>query len=754
MSEEIAKLRVVIEDNIREFDARLDTLERNLRETAAEGRRTEKSLGGVASGAGVLRNALMAFAGSAAIIAFKRMVSHAMEAQEATSKMQTIFGESTESVRSWAQEFGQAAARSSRELESLAADMMAIVSPMSETREQAITMSQGLVQAAQDLASFHNTSVSEAFASLRSGITGETEPLKKFGILLTDAALQEYALTQGITKKISAMTTAEKTQLRYNAILAKMGDASGDAARTSGSLTNQLKALQGTLQDVSVTIGSEAIPGITNLTRGLNMVAQDNNSVVIQGLVKIAGAIGGISDAFGRELQAEGYARQITNLADELGLMNDVLIATPGVMSEALGDAGLGGIDNVAGMLSNEIGRMTVEFEVASHKAGLLEGVLVNRYGSMADAARHSTDSQVVQYNRLKNAMETLRATAERTFEWDLRRGWLENIADTSRYATPILRAIARAQEQANRATRGATGAADAARQAAERRAKFEEGYTKKVIEQSEDRLAVLRYEYEQELALARKIGADTSLVDAFYTLEMKKAAQERAEAARQEALDRGNTMAVMQASLETTGRGVMTSLTSSMIDFWDSIGGIQEMTLSNAKQFMKEYLIMTVTAMEKQVTTYFMAAQGIAWSKSVFDFGASLVQLSIISAKVAATMAVFETMKVAIRKMATGGIATGPTYAMIGEGEDNEAVLPLNNRTYNDLAAGIVAQLAEVSKNGAGSIINNNSNGPEQVIVQNVLDGKVISETVISDLNQRAKLAGGSIIYQRGVYG
>lgn len=460
------EIQRLIKSGLSPEDASVKRLQADYMKLSAEMGKNSTLAGNATAQYSKLSIAALSFAGAMGTIvgAYRLFLKPAMDAEEAASKFNTIFGDQASAVRSWADTYGEQIGRSSLALQSFAADMMAIVSPMGVTQQAAIEMSEGLTQAAQDIASFHNVDVSEAFNALRAGITGETEPLKRFSILLTDAALQEYALTQGINKKISAMTTAEKTQLRYNAILANMGEASGDAARTSGSLTNQLRSLQGTLQDVSVTIGEEATPGLTNLTRGLNMVAQDNNSMIVQGFVKIAGAIGGISDAFGRELQAEAYARQITNLADELGLMNDVLIATPGVMSEALGEAGLGGIDDVAGMLSNEIGRMTVEFEVASHKAGLLEGVLVNRYGSIAEAARHSTDDQVIQYNRLKDAMETLRTTAERTFEWDLRRGWLENIADTSRYATPILRAIARAQEQANRATRGATGAGYRAR--------------------------------------------------------------------------------------------------------------------------------------------------------------------------------------------------------------------------------------------------------------------------------------------------
>jgi hypothetical protein len=76
-------------------------------------------------------------------------------------------------------------------------------------------------------------------------MTGETEPMKRFGIILTDAALNEYALAQGIRKRVEQMSTAEKTQLRYNAIVSMMGEAHGDAARTTDHLPTNSERSKG-----------------------------------------------------------------------------------------------------------------------------------------------------------------------------------------------------------------------------------------------------------------------------------------------------------------------------------------------------------------------------------------------------------------------------------------------------------------------------------------------------------------------------
>jgi hypothetical protein len=135
-------------------------------------------------------------AGTALVAFGVRAARMAMNNEEAMSKFNTIYAESAASVTAWADQTAQAMNRSSRELQSMAADAMALVEPLAATREAAIEMSQGMVVAAQDLASFHNVEVTDALAALRAGLIGSAEPLQRFGIMVTEAALQVYALSQ------------------------------------------------------------------------------------------------------------------------------------------------------------------------------------------------------------------------------------------------------------------------------------------------------------------------------------------------------------------------------------------------------------------------------------------------------------------------------------------------------------------------------------------------------------------------------
>ena len=491
----------------------------------------------------------------AASTAWNAFIEPAMQAEEAASKFATIFGGQAEQVTAWADNMGTAMARSSRELQSMAADAMALISPMSGSRDAAISMSQGLVQMAQDLASFHNVDVTEAFTALRSGISGETEPMKRFGIMLTDAALSEYALSQGITKRIRDMTTAEKTQLRYNAMMNSMGAAQGDAARTSGSLTNQLRALKGRIDDVSVAIGDRSVEGMTQLARGMAMVA-DESSVLVRGAQEASGAVGGLSDLFGREMQAEAYGRRLLETYDAMDQLDGVVIATTAHMGAALGTAGLGGIVNVMGMLKTDFGRLRVEYAVTSTQITSMSLNLAGRYGSLAKALEDSNDRQVQQFVRLRENLERLSDTARRTLGWDLSRGWFANIASGAGTVNSVLDSINRAQQQYNQSTASSgVSRAERARRDLEQRVSFENQWLDRVrsavaeeaeLQQyaTEIRLGLNEMEYDAALAQAQRFGADRTNIDAYYTRQRIRIQQEESEKRSRQMVEYSRTMA------------------------------------------------------------------------------------------------------------------------------------------------------------------------------------------------------------------
>lgn len=135
-----------------------------------------------------------------------------------------------------------------------------IISGFGVASDKAYLMSKNLTQLGYDIASFFNISFEDAMQKLQSGIAGELEPLRRLGYDLSVARLQEEALALGIEKKVSAMTQAEKSQLRYYAIMTQVTTAQGDMARTLNAPANQLRVLQAQVTQCARALGNIFIP--------------------------------------------------------------------------------------------------------------------------------------------------------------------------------------------------------------------------------------------------------------------------------------------------------------------------------------------------------------------------------------------------------------------------------------------------------------------------------------------------------------
>ena len=126
--------------------------------------------------------------------------------------------------------------------------------------DRAYLMSKNLTQLGYDIASFYNISVDESMQKLKSGFAGELEPLRSVGFDLSQAKLEAIALSLGIDKTIASMTQAEKSQLRYYAIMTQVTQAQGDMARTLESPANQLRIFSAATQQAARAIGNIFIP--------------------------------------------------------------------------------------------------------------------------------------------------------------------------------------------------------------------------------------------------------------------------------------------------------------------------------------------------------------------------------------------------------------------------------------------------------------------------------------------------------------
>lgn len=182
--------------------------------------------------------------------------------------------------------------------------MMAMMKSSGVAQDAASKMSISLAGLAGDIASFYNIDTDAAFQKIRSGISGEIEPLRQLGINLSVANMEAYALSRGITTSYNAMSQAEKVALRYNYLMSVTGDVQGDFARTSGTWANQVRLLTLNFQSLSAVIGQGLIAGILPAIQALNALMSKlmqaanvfrNFMYVLMGK-KLKGSQSGVSD--------------------------------------------------------------------------------------------------------------------------------------------------------------------------------------------------------------------------------------------------------------------------------------------------------------------------------------------------------------------------------------------------------------------------------------------------------------------------
>lgn len=181
-------------------------------------------------------------------------IKMASDFEESLNKVNVAFGQASGEVREFAkttlQQFGIA--------QGTALDMAALFGDMSTSMglsvDAAADLSTSLVGLAGDLASFKNMNIEEVTTALAGVFTGETESLKRLGIVMTQVNLEQFAFEQGIKKTIKEMTQAEKVQLRYQFVMSKTTNAQGDFARTSEGAANQMRIFQESMKELELVL--------------------------------------------------------------------------------------------------------------------------------------------------------------------------------------------------------------------------------------------------------------------------------------------------------------------------------------------------------------------------------------------------------------------------------------------------------------------------------------------------------------------
>ena len=232
-------------------------------------------------------------------------VKLASDFAESLNKVRVSFGDSSKVVEDFAEttlkNFGIAEG-STLQMASLFGDMG---TSLGLTQKEAATMGTTLVGVAGDLASFKDIGIDIAQTALAGIFTGETESLKKMGILITETTLKNSEYFKSLNKTWTSLTNVEKIQIRYNEILRQTTNAQGDYIETSEGFANQMRGLQETLKETGAELGKELIPlatdlvkVLTDLTSTVNELSDENRKSLVK-WSGIATLLGPLIFAFG-----------------------------------------------------------------------------------------------------------------------------------------------------------------------------------------------------------------------------------------------------------------------------------------------------------------------------------------------------------------------------------------------------------------------------------------------------------------------
>lgn len=292
----------------------LDEFEKEAKKTGGEFDETVKdTMGGAESTVSTAAAKIAKAIGSAfvvkQVIEFgKAAIGVASDLNEVQNVVDTTFGtEGAIKVNEWARNAAEAFGESELQAKQFTSTLGAMFKSMGVGQADMEEMSMSLAGLAGDMASFYNLDPTEAFEKLRSGISGETEPLKQLGINMSVANLEAFALSEGITKAYTSMTQAEQATLRYQYIMSATADAQGDFANTSDSLANQQRILQLEIQTLAAEIGQDLMPiaqEILTIARdGIQWISENKDA--LEGLAAAAGVAATAYGVWRATLKAE-----------------------------------------------------------------------------------------------------------------------------------------------------------------------------------------------------------------------------------------------------------------------------------------------------------------------------------------------------------------------------------------------------------------------------------------------------------------
>jgi hypothetical protein len=240
-----------------------------------------------------------AAAGAMAVKIGLEGVQAASALNEEISKTEVIFGDVSDEIKDFARSADRALGLTQKEALSAASTFATFGKAAGLSGKELSTFSRGATTLASDLASFYNTNADEAITAIGAALRGESEPIRRFGVLLNDATLKAKAMEMGLYDGKGALDLQAKSLAAYQVILDQTKDAQGDFSRTSEGLAAQQKILRAQMENLKTSMGESLLPTMKLVITQANFLAAAFGGKDPEGLTERARELAGVYDGQG-----------------------------------------------------------------------------------------------------------------------------------------------------------------------------------------------------------------------------------------------------------------------------------------------------------------------------------------------------------------------------------------------------------------------------------------------------------------------
>ena len=277
---------------------------------------------------GVVKGFVAAGIGKMLIDLGKDAIAAASDLEEVQNVVNVTFGDSAGRIESWAKSAGKQYGLTETAAKRYTSTIGAMLKSQGMADDEIVQTSTDLAGLAADMASFYNLDFETAFQKIRSGISGETEPLKQLGINMSVVNLEAFAMEKGITKAFSAMSQSEQTALRYQYIMQATADAQGDFARTVDGFANASRRVETAIDTIKTKGGGLLMEVVAPLVSGLadflNMVTDEGMTTALDDMASIDERTGAKVSNIQKTAEDAGYLTdELEKLAQKANLTGD-----------------------------------------------------------------------------------------------------------------------------------------------------------------------------------------------------------------------------------------------------------------------------------------------------------------------------------------------------------------------------------------------------------------------------------------------